>query len=136
MLKVNNKLQLMFLTKKGVVTIKWIDNKDVSFLTNAPNSAVMASVNQTKFDGTKTEVLSQKLSKRYHGRSALFRSNIYIKNREKICKIVQPYHYFLDDLDIVNIYIMWQMNKRNRCLHQLPFGIALAHQVIDEYSLR
>ncbi|GFW59928.1 piggyBac transposable element-derived protein 4 [Trichonephila clavipes] len=44
--------------------------------------------------------------------------------------------YFLIDLGIVNSFILWQVNKRNRNLDQLTFHIALARQPTEGYSSR
>ncbi|GFS86074.1 transposable element Tcb2 transposase [Trichonephila clavipes] len=44
--------------------------------------------------------------------------------------------YFLIDLAIINSFILWQMNKRNRSLDQLTLHITLARQPIDGYSSR
>ncbi|GFU11097.1 piggyBac transposable element-derived protein 4 [Trichonephila clavipes] len=44
--------------------------------------------------------------------------------------------YFPIDLTIINSFILEQVNKRTRSLDQLTFRIALAHQLIDEYSSR
>ncbi|GFX83206.1 piggyBac transposable element-derived protein 4 [Trichonephila clavipes] len=43
---------------------------------------------------------------------------------------------FLTDLAVINSFILWQMNKRNRSLDQLTFRFALARQLIDGYSSR
>ncbi|GFX43503.1 piggyBac transposable element-derived protein 4 [Trichonephila clavipes] len=44
--------------------------------------------------------------------------------------------YFLINLAIINSFILWQVNKRNRNLDQLTFRIALARLLIDGYFSR
>ena len=38
----------VFLTKEGVATVKWMDNKDITLLSTTHNSAIKTSVNRTK----------------------------------------------------------------------------------------
>ncbi|GFX08123.1 piggyBac transposable element-derived protein 4 [Trichonephila clavipes] len=44
--------------------------------------------------------------------------------------------YFLIGLSIINSFILWQVNKRNKSLDKLTFRIALTRQLIDGYSSR
>ncbi|XP_035232755.1 piggyBac transposable element-derived protein 4-like [Stegodyphus dumicola] len=132
-LKANNKLlreKSVFLAKEGVAAIKWMDKKAVILLTTAHNSAIITSVNHTKKDGTKTEIPCRKAVAVYNdivGRVDCFdqRNERYQIGRRSV-EWWRRIFYFLTDLGIVNSFILWQVNKRNRSLDQLTFRIALA----------
>ncbi|XP_035227169.1 piggyBac transposable element-derived protein 4-like [Stegodyphus dumicola] len=128
----------MFLAKEGVAAIKWMDNKAVTLLTTAHNSAIITSVNRTKKDGSKTEVPCPKAVAVYNdimGGVDCFdqRKERYQIGRRSV-EWWRRIFYFLTDLGIVNSFILWQVNKRNRSLDQLTFRIALARQLTDGYS--
>lgn len=143
MLKTNDKLkrgESKFLTKEGVAAIKWMDNKAVTLLTTAHNPAFMTSVHRTKKDGTKAEVPCPKAVAVYNDVMGGVDRFDQRKERYQIGRrSVKWWHrifYFLLDLGIINSFILWQVNKRNRNLDQLTFRIALARQLIDGYSSR
>ncbi|XP_035229066.1 piggyBac transposable element-derived protein 4-like [Stegodyphus dumicola] len=141
MLKANNKLQRgesMFLTKQGVAAIKWMDKKAVTLLTTAHNSGIITSVNRTQKDGTKTEVPCPKAVAVYNDIMGGVDCFDQRKERYQIGRTsVECWHRifdFLIDLGIVNSFILWQVNKRNRSLDHLTFRIALARQLIDGFE--
>ncbi|GFX03293.1 piggyBac transposable element-derived protein 4 [Trichonephila clavipes] len=98
----------------------------------------MTSVNRTKKDGTKAEVPCPKAVTLYNDVMGELDRFGQRKERYQI-RSVKWWHrifYFLIDLAIINSFILWQVNKRNRSLDQLTFRIALACQLIDGYSPR
>ncbi|GFV15755.1 piggyBac transposable element-derived protein 4 [Trichonephila clavipes] len=63
------------------------------------------------------------------------------KERYQIRRSVKWWHrarifHFLINLAIINSFVQWQVNQRNRSLDQLTLCIALARQLINGYSPR
>ncbi|GFT86794.1 piggyBac transposable element-derived protein 4 [Trichonephila clavipes] len=102
------------------------------------NPEIMTSTNRTKKDCTK-DVPYPKAVAVYNDVMGEVDSFDQRKERNQVTGSVKLWHrifYFFIDLAIINSFILWQMNKRNRSLDFLTFCIALARQLIDGYSSR
>ncbi|GFS84079.1 piggyBac transposable element-derived protein 4 [Trichonephila clavipes] len=97
----------------------------------------MISVNRTKKKDTKEEILCPKAAAVYNDvmlgvdcfdqRKEIYQIRSSVKWGYRI-------FYLLIDLAIINSFILWQVNKRNRSLDQLTFLTALVRELIDGYS--
>ncbi|GFW93254.1 transposable element Tcb2 transposase [Trichonephila clavipes] len=89
-----------------------------------------------KKDGTKKEVPCPKKAVAVYNDVIGGVDRFDQRKKKRSVKWWQRIFYFLIDLAIINSFILWQVNKRNRSLDQLTFRIVLARQLIDGYSSR
>ncbi|KAF8788874.1 hypothetical protein HNY73_006868 [Argiope bruennichi] len=98
----------------------------------------MTSVNRTKKDGTKAEVPCPKAVAVYN--DVMGGVDRFDQRKEKYqigrrsAKWWYRLFYFIIEIAIINSFILWQVNKRNRRLDPLAFRIASACKLIDGYS--
>ncbi|GFS88097.1 piggyBac transposable element-derived protein 4 [Trichonephila clavipes] len=100
----------------------------------------MTSVNRTKNDGTKEEVHCRKADAvNIDAMGGVDRSKQTKEKYQIGIRSVKWSHrifHFLIDLSIINSFLLWQVNKRNKSLDKLTLCIILACPLKDGYSSR
>lgn len=130
-------------TKKNVAGIKWMDNREVTILSNCINPRKYCTVTRKLKDGKKIDVTCPLTIKKYN--EIMGGVDHFDQLRESYGigrRSVKWWHrifYFLIDACIVNAYIAFKATlppvKKNK-VDQVSFRLALARQLIDGYSSR
>jgi len=133
--------EFKYQTNGRVAATKWMDNKDVFFLSTAHNPKSVTSISRKNKDGTTSDIGGPLVAAHYNAIMGGVDRFDQLKERYEIGRRSVKWWlrilYYLLDMAIVNSFTLWKLNKRvNRNRSQMTFRLSLARLLIADFSSR